>query len=117
MRPIKATVCLLSVMALALGAAADAAAVEGQSLYLEHCASCHAPDGKGRTPAGKKFGAKDLTESKLSDADIARQIVDGTKDAKGKARMPAFKEKLTPADVSSLAAYLKALRKQPLAGP
>jgi mono/diheme cytochrome c family protein len=106
----KVTACFLTALGLAISAA-NSAAAEAESIYLENCASCHGPDGKARTPAGKKNGAKDLTVSKLLDADIARQILDGTKDTKGNARMPAFKEKLAPADVASLTDYLKKLRK------
>jgi len=107
---VNVTACLLTGIGLAIGAV-SAAAMDGERIYREHCASCHAPDGKGRTPAGKKLGVKDLSASTLPDAEIARQILEGTTEAKGKARMPAFKEKLGPAEVASLAVYIKKFRK------
>jgi len=59
-----------------------ASAADGQKLYITNCASCHGTDGKGRTPTGKRLGAHDLTQSKLSDAELERQIVVGATDAK-----------------------------------
>lgn len=107
---VKAAAHLLSALVFAICTAKSQAA-GGKALFEEHCASCHGPDGKARTPAGKKMGAKDLTESKASEADVIRQILDGTKDSKGNARMPAFREKLSVDDVSALAAFVKTLRK------
>jgi mono/diheme cytochrome c family protein len=93
---------------LALGNVTHAA--EPPAAFATLCAPCHGLDGKARTPAGKKLGAKDLSESKLTDAEIEKQILAGTKDKKGADRMPAFKDKLTPADVSALATFVKTFR-------
>ena len=60
---------------------------------------------------GKKLRVKDLAESKLADADIEKQIVNGTQDAKGNARMPEFKTKLSPGEIAALVAYVKTLRR------
>lgn len=87
------------------------AARSGQVLFEEFCTPCHGTDGKGRTPAGRKLGAKNLSESKLADAEIEKQIVNGTKDARGVDRMPSFKEKLTAGDVAALLAYVKTFRR------
>jgi mono/diheme cytochrome c family protein len=87
-----------------------ASAADGQKLYTTNCASCHGADGKGRTPAGKKLGARDLTQSKLADAEIERQIVVGTTDAKGNSRMPSFKAVLQPEEIAVLVAYVNKLR-------
>jgi mono/diheme cytochrome c family protein len=86
-------------------------AVDAQEIYGANCASCHGIDGKARTPAGKKVRAKDLTESKLADGDIEKQIVSGTQDAKGNARMPSFKGKLSPEEITALVAFVKTLRR------
>lgn len=107
---VKAVLHLFPVLAFVI-CTAGAQAADGKALFAEHCASCHGADGKGRTPAGKKLGAKDLTESKAADADIIRQILDGINDAKGKARMPAFREKLSTDDASALTAFVKTFRK------
>jgi len=90
-----------------------ACAADGQRLYIANCASCHGADGKGRTPAGKKLGAHDLTQSKLTDSEIEKQIVVGTTDAKGNSRMPSFKAVLQPEGIAALVAYVSALRAGP----
>lgn len=85
-------------------------AADGVAVFTSHCAPCHGADGKARTPAGKKLGAKDLSESKLPDAAIAQQILEGAKDSRGHERMPAFKSKLSADEVSALVSHVKAFR-------
>ena len=102
---------LLLIGLTALGGPTAAYAANGQEVFEAHCASCHGADGKGRTPAGKKLRAKDLAESKLADADVEKQIVNGTQDAKGNARMPEFKTKLSPEEIAALVAHVKSLRR------
>ena len=92
-------------------ACVDAGSPAGAEVFQEHCASCHGTDGKGRTPAGRKIGVKDLTESKIPEAEVIRQILDGTTDKKGKQRMPAFRDKLTAKEVADLASTILSLRR------
>ena len=85
----------------ALSLAGTALADDAAALYAKRCASCHGKDGKG-TPVGQKMGAKDLTALKESEADIAATI------ANGKGKMSAYKDKLSEAEIKSLAKYVKA---------
>ena len=85
-------------------------AADGGEVFTAHCAPCHGLDGKARTPAGKKLGAKDLSESKLDDRAIEKQILFGVKDPKGSDRMPAFKERLATAEVAALVGFVKTFR-------
>ena len=96
---------LLPVLAVA-GRAAD-----GPALFADNCASCHGLDGRARTPAGKKVHARDLTLSKLTDAEIEKQIREGTKDRGGRVAMPAFKDQLSDDDIKALIAVVKSFRK------
>ena len=96
---------------LALAAGALLRAADGPTVFADHCASCHGPDGKGRTPAGKKIGAKDLAESRIKDEAIALQIADGVKDQRGADRMPSFKSKLTPDEIAALVSFVKTFRR------
>lgn len=60
---------------------------DGKALFSETCARCHGESLHGDTEAGRAVGAKDLTTpeaKKLSDAELAHQIV------AGRGRMPAF---------------------------
>jgi cytochrome c6 len=85
----------------ALSLAGTALADEAADLYAKRCASCHGKDGKG-TPVGQKMGAKDLTALKESEAEIAATITNG------KGKMTAYKDKLSAAEIKSLAKYVKA---------
>ena len=95
---------------LALLCAAPVRGEERPEAYVKHCAPCHGLDGKARTPAGKKLGAKDLSASTLADAAITLQILAGTKDNKGVERMPAFQARLTAEEVAAVAAFVKTFR-------
>jgi mono/diheme cytochrome c family protein len=107
-RRLQALCALAGMLALATGAVH---AADGSELFVTHCAPCHGADGKARTPAGKKLGAKDLSESKLADPDIEKQILAGTKDAKGNERMPPFKARLAPDEVAAVVAFVKTFRR------
>jgi mono/diheme cytochrome c family protein len=80
-----------------------------ENLYKAKCASCHAVDGSGNTPAGKKLKTRDfrLPEvQKQSDA----QLIEIT--TKGKDKMPAFEKKLTGEQIKQLIAYIRELIKK-----
>lgn len=97
---------------LATGTAHSGRAADGAIVYENHCAPCHGLDGKARTPAGRKLGARDLSESKSTDDLIVAQIRNGVKSPQGAERMPAFKERLTPEETSAVAAFVKTFRKK-----
>jgi len=97
--------------ALFCGASVVVRADDGKNLFNSICASCHGTDGRARTPAGKKLGARDLALSKLSDKQITFQIAEGRQDLSKKSNMPAFKGKLTPQQIKLLVLYVKGFRK------
>jgi mono/diheme cytochrome c family protein len=106
--PFRVSVALLIVTPFAVsGRGADGAAI-----FENNCASCHGLDGKARTPAGRKIGAKDLSVNKLDDAALAAQVRNGVKNAQGVDVMPSFKERLTPEEVSAVVAHVKTFRKK-----
>jgi cytochrome c6 len=77
--------------------------------YKAKCASCHGPDGAGATAIGKAMKVRDLRSAevqKQSDTDLQKVISDG------KGKMPAYKDKLSVADISSLVAYIRGLAKK-----
>ena len=85
-------------------------AADGKELFAKQCASCHGPDGKAQTPIARKLGVKDLTQSKLTEAEIEKQIVEGKRDDHGKEKMPSFKSKLSADEIKSLIGAVKELR-------
>jgi mono/diheme cytochrome c family protein len=100
----------------ALATATLARPVDAPALYGTACAPCHGKDGKGRTPAGKKVGAKDLGASRLADAEIARQIREGRRDSRGRQQMPAFGDTLSEAEIQALIELVKRFRAVPQPG-
>lgn len=80
-----------------------------EGLYKAKCVMCHAADGSGDTPAGKKLGAHDFRSEevqKLSDGQLAETI------NKGKNKMPGYEKSLKEAQVKELVAYIRALAKK-----
>jgi mono/diheme cytochrome c family protein len=72
---------------------------------------CHGKDGKAGTPAGRKIGAKDLSLSKLTDAEIEHQVREGAHNTHGAPTMPPFKEKLSAEEIQALLPVVKGFRK------
>ena len=101
-----AVIALFSlVLALALPpiAAADAAAD-----YKAKCQGCHGPGGNPSEGMAKAMGLKPLGSSDvqgMSDADLTKEISDG------KGKMPAFKGKLTDAQIKDLVSYIRTFKK------
>ena len=92
---------LIAVPAFAQGARADP--------YKAQCAKCHGADGLATTPmakAMKVLSFKDPAMVKASDA----QFIASTTDGKGK-MMPAYKGKLTDAQIKDVIAYIRTLQK------
>src|SRR5262245_46305928 len=108
LRTIPSVVCCAVIIAFAAGADAP----NGKELFTANCAPCHGPDGKAKTPAAKKLGVKDLTQSKLADAEIKKQIVEGRKDKKGNQQMPAFEDKLSAEQIAAITTVVKEFRKK-----
>jgi cytochrome c6 len=99
----KRTLSAAVLAAFALGAAGSARAEDAAALYNAKCAVCHAKDGKGDTAMGKKLGVKPFAAS-ASEADLAKVTTEG------KGKMPAYKGKVSDADIQALAKYMKTLK-------
>jgi mono/diheme cytochrome c family protein len=82
---------------------------EASKVFKTNCVLCHAANGSGDSPAGKAMSAKDLRSAEVqkeSDADLTATIT------KGRGKMPAFGQKLSPDVITSLAAYIRQLPKK-----
>jgi mono/diheme cytochrome c family protein len=80
----------------------------GEKVYKAKCASCHGPDGKGETAAGKATKARDICSEEVkneSDAAWTDIIV------KGKNKMPSYDKKVTDAERTDVIAYMRGLCK------
>jgi mono/diheme cytochrome c family protein len=90
--------------------AALAAPSFGQSaaeLYKSKCAMCHGADGKGATPMGAKIGVRAF-QSPVVAKETDAEMFTLTKD--GKAKMPAYKGKLTDDQIKELVKYIRTLK-------
>jgi mono/diheme cytochrome c family protein len=92
---------LALLLASSLAAAAPLAAAAAESglvVFHTQCSRCHGEDGRGKaiftTPnfLGSRLGAEEM-----------EQVI-----ATGRAKMPAFKTKLSPDEIKAVAAYIKA---------
>jgi len=94
---------------LPIAASTAFAASDGAAVYKTKCASCHGADGSGQTAMGKSLKLRDL-----GSADVQKQtdkeLYNLTTDGKGK--MPAYKGKLTEADINALVAHMRTMAKK-----
>ncbi len=90
-----------------------ASADEAKDLYDKNCTSCHGAGGKGDGAAGKflnpKPGDFSVVLKGKADADLAKTIAEGGKAVGKSALMPAFKSKLTDAQIQGMVGYVKGL--------
>ena len=96
--------------------AVPARAGDSTAVFENNCASCHGSDGRAQTPQGRKMKAHDLRESRLTEAEIERQIREGSRIKKGITGMPAFGRDLTDAEIQALIVKVKSFRPPPEAG-
>lgn len=98
----------IAVSALTLLISASAFAGDGAAVYKAKCASCHGADGAGQTAIGKKMNLRDLGSpevQKQTDAELYAWTADG------KGKMPAYKGKLSDAEIKALVAFMRTLKK------
>lgn len=72
-------------------------------VYKAKCAACHGADGSKAMMGSKPLNGADVKA--MSDADINAEITNG------KGKMPAYKGKLTDAQITDLVAYIRTLQK------
>jgi cytochrome c6 len=81
----------------------SAVAQDAAATYKTKCAMCHGADGKGG-----KMGTRDFASPEVK-AETDAQLTDTV--TKGKGKMPAYGEKLKPAEITGLVAYIRTLAK------
>ena len=108
------TAILAWITLLLLGAAVGARADDPKTArtWKAKCGSCHGADGKGDTEQGRKVKIADFSSAEWqkskSDADIKTAIEGGKK--KGDVEMEPYKDKLEPAQIDTLIAYIRTLK-------
>jgi mono/diheme cytochrome c family protein len=87
---------------LALAIPQIAAAQSAGDIYKSKCAMCHGADGSKTMMGAKALNGAEV--QKMSDADLSAAISDG------KGKMPAYKGKLTDAQISDLVKFIRTLK-------
>ncbi len=100
---------LFGLMFVLFCAGASWAQSDAAKLYKSKCAMCHANDGSGNTPAGKKLGARDLNSPEVQSESDA-QLIEVLK--RGKSKMPAYGKTLKEDEIKGLVAYIRELAKK-----
>lgn len=101
---VAALVTLAMLVALSVSSAAQSAA----DTYKAKCASCHAADGTGDTPIGKKLAVKDLNTGEAAKRS-AEEFFEVTR--KGKGKMPAYENKISDDEIKALVKFIRTLGK------
>ncbi len=80
-----------------------------KALFTKNCATCHGKDGQAKTFKAKFNHARNLTDAtwqeNVTDEHLINSIIDG------RGKMPAFGKKLSEANINSLVAYVRTLKK------
>ena len=83
--------------------------VDASVLFEKHCDTCHGKDGQAKTFKAKFNHARNLTDAKwqaeVSDERLFNSI------SNGKGKMPAWGKKLSTAQINSLVAYVRSLKR------
>jgi cytochrome c6 len=96
-------------LSFSLASVALHAQASGADTYKAKCQMCHGADGLGATPAGKSMKAIPFNDPQIvskPDADLIAATTDG------KGKMPAYKGKLTDAEIKGAIAYIRTLQKK-----
>jgi len=105
-------VFLLSLAAHSLGAPLPSGShkdADARAVFAKNCATCHGNDGQAKTFKAKLNHARNLTDSawqaNVSNERLFNSIMNG------RGHMPAWGKKLTEAEINSLVAYVRQLKK------
>ena len=102
------TLLLIFVFLVVLTQKSAFSQTSGADTYKSKCAMCHGADGLGETPAGKMMKTPSFKSPESVKATDS-EMIEVTKN--GKAKMTAFKDKLTDAQIKDVVAYIRTLQK------
>ena len=82
---------------------------DSNSLCAKNCATCHGKDGKAKTFKAKFNHARDLTDPEWQVSVTDERLFNSITNGRG--HMPAWGKKLSEAEINSLVAYVRQLKK------
>ena len=98
----------LVLLAISLAGPAFAQAPGADTYKAQKCAMCHGADGLANTPPAKNFKVLSFKDPAMLKATDAQFIASTTN---GKGKMPAYKGKLTDAQIKDVTAFIRTLQK------
>ncbi|MGD0157168.1 MAG: cytochrome c [Terracidiphilus sp.] len=105
-KTIQSAVALTAVVLMA--GAVGFAQSSGEAVYKAKCQSCHGAQGVPNPGIAKAMGVKPASDPSVKSLSEATMITDTTN---GKGKMPAFKGKLTDAQIKDSVDYFRSLAK------
>ena len=89
----------------------SAAVVPGdaKTTFDAKCSSCHGKDGRAKSLHAKHVHARDLTDAAWQNEVTDERLFNSISNGRGK--MPAFKKKLSDAQIDELVAYVRRFRR------
>jgi mono/diheme cytochrome c family protein len=105
MQAVRTAAAILLAVSIAGAAFAQA---PGADTYKAKCAMCHGADGLAATPMAKSMKILSFKDPSMVKAPDAQLIASTTN---GKGKMPAYKGKLTDAQIKDVVAYVRTLQK------
>jgi mono/diheme cytochrome c family protein len=99
---------IASAVLILSGAASAWAQGDAKELYMSKCATCHGPDGAGKTAMGKKLKVQDAHTAvgKMTEAQMTKVIADG----KGQ-DMSGYGKQFSAEQIKGLVDYYRGLGK------
>ena len=82
---------------------------DASALFAKNCATCHGKDGKAKTFKAKFNHARNLTDSEWQASVTDERLLNSITNGRG--HMPAWGKKLSEAEINSLVAYVRQLKK------
>ena len=104
---IKAGMIVAAMIAASTGTVAVAQS-SGADTYKAKCQSCHGAEGTPNPGIAKMMGVKPVSDPSVKSLSEGQMIADT---ANGKGKMPAFKGKLTDAQIKDSVMYFRSLAK------
>ena len=83
---------------------------EAAALFKSKCATCHGKDGRAKTFKAKLNRARNLTDASWQERVTDERIFNAIANGRG-SKMPAYGEKLSDAQIESLVAHVRSLKK------
>ncbi len=110
---VPAILCAILALSIAMSRSVSADATtagDARAVYNSKCANCHDRDGRARSAKAKREHSRDLTTAEWQDSVSDERIYNAISNGKGK-KMPAFKKKLSDAQMDELVNYVRRLRR------